>query len=53
MVTNDFILKPPLNIRDWVWPLKRKEVQTGLSDGINIEVLGGITEQTKFKKLAQ
>jgi HlyD family secretion protein len=32
---------------------ERKEVQTGLSDGINIEVLGGITEQTKFKKLAQ
>jgi len=32
---------------------ERKEIETGLSDGINIEVLDGITEQTKFKKLAQ
>lgn len=32
---------------------ERKEIETGLSDGINIEVLGGIAEQTKFKKLAQ
>ena len=32
---------------------ERREIQTGLSDGINIEVLDGITEQTKFKKLAQ
>lgn len=32
---------------------ERTEIQTGLSDGINIEILGGITEQTKFKKLAQ
>lgn len=32
---------------------ERKEIETGLSDGINIEVLGGITEQTRFKKLAQ
>jgi len=32
---------------------ERREVETGLSDGINIEVLGGITETTRFKKLAQ
>jgi hypothetical protein len=32
---------------------EKREIQTGLSDGINIEVLDGITEQTKFKKLAQ
>lgn len=32
---------------------ERKEIETGLSDGINIEVLAGVTEQTKFKKLAQ
>ena len=32
---------------------ERREIQTGLSDGINIEVLDGITEKTKFKKLAQ
>lgn len=32
---------------------ERKEVLTGLSDGINIEVIGGITEETRFKKLAQ
>ncbi len=32
---------------------ERKEIETGLSDGINIEVLGGITGQTRFKKLAQ
>lgn len=32
---------------------ERREIETGLSDGINIEVLGGITEDTKFKKLAQ
>lgn len=32
---------------------ERKKIETGLSDGINIEVLGGITGQTRFKKLAQ
>ena len=32
---------------------ERKEVLTGLSDGINIEVISGITEETRFKKLAQ
>jgi HlyD family secretion protein len=32
---------------------ERREIETGLSDGINIEVLGGISEKTKFKKLAQ
>jgi HlyD family secretion protein len=32
---------------------ERREIETGLSDGINIEVLGGIDENTKFKKLAQ
>ena len=32
---------------------ERKEIETGLSDGINIEILGGINEQTKFKKLVQ
>jgi len=32
---------------------ERKEVITGLSDGINIEVLDGITENTRFKKLAR
>ena len=32
---------------------ERREIETGLSDGINIEVLSGVTEDTKFKKLAQ
>jgi HlyD family secretion protein len=32
---------------------ERREIQTGLSDGINIEVLSGITEATRIKKLAQ
>lgn len=32
---------------------EKREIQTGLSDGINIEVLSGITENTKFKKLVQ
>jgi len=31
----------------------RREVKTGLSDGINIEILSGIDESTKIKKLAQ
>lgn len=30
---------------------ERKEVETGLSDGINIEILDGVTESTRFKKL--
>ena len=32
---------------------EHREIQTGLSDGINIEVLNGITETTRFKKLVQ
>ena len=32
---------------------ERKEVRTGLSDGINIEVLEGITKNTRFKKLVR
>jgi len=32
---------------------ERREVKTGLSDGINIEVLEGVTENTRFKKLVR
>ena len=32
---------------------ERKEVKTGLSDGINIEVLEGVTENIRFKKLVR
>ena len=32
---------------------EKREVTTGLSDGINIEILSGITEITKIKKLAK
>ncbi len=30
---------------------ERREVRTGLSDGINIEVLDGLSEGEKIKKL--
>ncbi len=30
---------------------ERKEITTGISDGINIEIVSGITEETKIKKL--
>jgi HlyD family secretion protein len=30
---------------------ERREVQTGLSDGINIEILDGLSEGDKIKKL--
>lgn len=30
---------------------ERREVQTGLSDGINIEILDGLGEGDKIKKL--
>ncbi|MFT7559175.1 MAG: HlyD family secretion protein [Flavobacteriales bacterium] len=32
---------------------ERREVTTGLSDGINIEILSGVDKNTKFKKLAK
>ena len=30
---------------------EKKQIETGLSDGINIEVLSGVTEKDKIKKL--
>jgi HlyD family secretion protein len=30
---------------------EKKEIQTGLSDGINIEVMSGLTNDQKIKKL--
>lgn len=32
---------------------QRKEIRTGISDGINIEVISGIDAKTKFKKLVK
>ena len=38
-----------LETRDQVF--EKREIQTGLSDGINIEVFGGLNPEDEIKKL--
>jgi len=40
-----------VEIEKGVQEFEKKQIETGLSDGINIEVLSGVTEKDKIKKL--
>ncbi len=40
---------PYVEIEDGDQEFERKEVKLGISDGINVEIKGGITEEDKIK----